>query len=154
MKKINLFTPIMLVFEGNYIHKTICKHLMNKGICSVKELCLHNEERLQGFKGIKEKSIETIKSIIDKYGLHLGMAEKELSEYAKDMPSFQLPKKNNNHPKIDWEQRRYEIARGAYLQLFNEILDGKIDDGDAAVVSVRHAESLILELQTKCIKNQ
>ena len=40
MKKINLFTPIMLVLEGNYIHKTICKHLMNQGICSMKELCI------------------------------------------------------------------------------------------------------------------
>ena len=154
MKKTNLFTPIILVFDGNYIHKTICKHLMNQGICSMKELCLQNEESLRGFKGIKDKSIESIKSILDEHGLHLGMDERELAVYAKDMPSFQFPKKANNQPKIDWEQRRYEIARGAYLQLFNEILDGKIDDGDAAVVSVRHAESLILELQTKCIKNQ
>ena len=82
MKKINLFTPIMLVLEGNYIHKTICKHLMNQGICSVKELCMLNMESLQGFKGIKVKSIATIKSVIAEYGLHLGMDENELAEYA------------------------------------------------------------------------
>ena len=153
MKKINLFTPVMLVFDGNYIHKTICKHLMNQGICSVKELCMHNKESLQGLKGIKDKSLVTIKSVIADYGLHLGMNESELVEYAKDMPSFQFPKKANNSPKIDWEQRRYEIARGAYLQLFDDILDSKIDEDDAAIESVRYAESLILELQSKHHKN-
>jgi len=153
MKKINLFTPIMLVLEGNYIHKTICKHLMNQGICSMKELCRNNKEDLLGFKGIKDKSIATIKSVIAEYGLHLGMDENGLAEYAKDMPSFQFPKKAINLPKIDWEQRRYEIARGAYLQLFNEILDSKINEDDAAIESVRYAESLILELQSKHHKN-
>lgn len=83
MKKINLFTPIMLVLEGNYIHKTICKHLMNQGICSMKELCMHNKESLQGFKGIKNKSLATIKSVIAEYGLHLGMDESELLNMPK-----------------------------------------------------------------------
>lgn len=34
MKKINLSTPIMLVLEENYIHKTICKHLMNQAFAA------------------------------------------------------------------------------------------------------------------------
>ena len=147
MKKINLFTPIMLVFDGNYIHKTICKHLMNQGICSMKELCLHNKECLLGFKGIKDKSLATIKSVIVEYGLHLGMDESELAEYAKDMPSFQFPKKANNPSKIDWEQRRYEIAKDAYIAFFQEIIEKDVQADDAAKASVLFAECLILELQ-------
>ena len=147
MKKINLSTPIILVLEENYIHKTICKHLMNQGICSVKELCMLNMESLQGFKGIKDKSIATIKSVIAEYGLHLGMDENELAEYAKDMPSFQFPKKANNLPKIDWEQRRYEITKSVYTALIKETLTKVIPTDETAHASVMYADCLVLQLQ-------
>ena len=141
MKKINLSTPIMLVLEGNYIHKTICKHLMNQGICSMKELCM------QGFKGFKNKSLATIKSVIAEYGLHLGMDESELAEYAKDMPFFQFPKKANNLPKIDWEQRRYEIAKSVYTALIKETLTKVLPTDETANASVMYADCLVLQLQ-------
>lgn len=147
MKKINLFIPIMLVFKGNYIHKTICKHLMNQGICSMKELCKNNKEDLLRFKGIKDKSIATIMAIIAEYGLHLGMDESELAEYAKDMPSFQFPKKANNLPKIDWEQRRYEIAKSVYTALIKETLTKVLPTDETANASVMYADCLVLQLQ-------
>ena len=117
MKKINLFTPIMLVFDGNYIHKTICKHLMNQGICSLMDLCMHSEEYLQAFKGIKEKSIETIQTILAEYELSLDMDEGDIAKYVVQMPPIQFPKKYITPSKIYWEQRRYEIAKDAYVVL-------------------------------------
>ena len=75
------------------------------------------------------------------------MDESELAEYAKDMPSFQFPKKANNLPKIDWEQRRYEIAKDAYIAFFQEIIEKDVQADDAAKASVLFAECLILELQ-------
>ncbi|MBQ2855747.1 MAG: hypothetical protein IJE78_01285 [Bacteroidaceae bacterium] len=147
MKKISLNTPLMLVLNGNYIHKTICKHLMNQGICSIRELCMYDEESLKGLKGIKEKSIVTIKSVLAEYGLHLGMCDSLTAEYAKDMPAVQLPKNASTLPKIDWEQRRYEISKDAYIAFFPEIIEKGIQADEAAKASVLFAECLILELQ-------
>ena len=104
-------------------------------------------ESLQGFKCIKNKSIATIMSIIAEYGLHLGMDESELAEYAKDMPSFQFPKKANNLPKIDWEQRRYEIAKSVYTALIKETLTKVLPTDETANASVMYADCLVLQLQ-------
>lgn len=149
MKKISLNTPIVLVFTGNYIHKTICKHLMNQGICSLRDLCMNSEENLKGLRGVKEKSIGTIKSILAEYSLYLGMDESQVAEYARDMPSVQLPKKDNNLPKIDWEQRRYEIAKNVYAAFVQEATLSSVPADETAKASVMYADCLILQLQIK-----
>ena len=148
MKKINLFTPIMLVFDGNYTHKTICKHLMNHGICSLMDLCMHSEEYLQAFKGIKEKSIETIQSILAEYGLCLNMDEGDIAKYVVQMPPIQYPKKDSTPPKIDWEQRRYEIAKDAYAVLITDISQENFSANTIAQSAVEYADCLLLQLQT------
>ena len=154
MKKINLFTPIMLVFDGNYIHKTICKHLMNQGICSLMDLCMHSEEYLQAFKGIKEKSIETIQTILAEYELSLDMDEGDIAKYVVQMPPIQFPKKDSTPSKIDWEQRRYEIAKDAYVVLITDISQENFSANTIAQSAVEYADCLLLQLQTIQMRNK
>lgn len=151
MKRINIHTPLLLFLDDSSRHKTICRYLMNQGICSIAELCQSEEETLRTLGGINNRDIAIVKSSLACYGLHLDMGRSELEAYMQGMPDIKLPE-TVFHASVsseEWEQRRYETAKEIYLAFMPDILTKGISAEQAAGASVLFAECLITELRTE-----
>lgn len=106
MRKINIHTPLQLFLDDSSRHKTICRHLMSQGICSIAELCQSEEESLRTFGNINNRDIAVVKSSLACYGLHLDMGRSELETYMQGMPDIKCPE-TVTHASVsseEWEQ--------------------------------------------------
>ena len=151
MRRINIHTPLQLFLDDSSRHKTIFRHLMRQGICSIAELCQSEEETLRTFGDINNRDIAVVKSFLAYYGLHLDMGCSELEAYMQGMPAIKSPE-TVSHASVspeEWEQRRYETAKEIYLAFMSDILTKGISAEEAAGASVLFAECLITELRTE-----
>ena len=151
MRRINIHTPLQLFLDDSSRHKTIFRHLMRQGICSIAELCQSEEETLRTFGDINNRDIAVVKSFLAYYGLHLDMGCSELEAYMQGMPAIKSPE-TVSHASVspeEWEQRRYETAKEIYLAFMPDILTKGISAEVAADASVLFAECLITELKAE-----
>lgn len=87
-------------------------------ISTLRQLCQMRAKALLGKRGLGERCLELIEKTLQSIGLELDMSETEIAEYER---TFQNANRTESCPppdydEIDWEARRYELAKALYLR--------------------------------------
>lgn len=123
---------------------TRIRHMFHmKGITTVRDLCLQNKRDLMKTREVGIRSIRQIETILEPYGLRLGMYETELDEYARAAQSENkaLTDASLSEEKEEkkWEQRRYEIAREMFVQ-HRMLAVAAVKEADDLIAVLRHGQ--------------
>ena len=106
---------------------------------SIRDLCRYSRLDLMKMRHCGRKTIGRIEAVLNRYGLQLGMTDRELDEYARTAPRESTALAAASAPEdteaAKWEQRRYEIAKEMFVQ--HRML---------AVAAVKEADDLIAAL--------
>lgn len=105
-EKVDIEQPICLYDFGHNYNVRIQRILRDNHIVTIRELCRQPKRNLLGLHDFGKNSIWKIETLLENYGLCLGMSDKELDEYA----GILSPEQEKAEAAL-WEQRRYEIAR-------------------------------------------
>ena len=139
MERIDIGQNVNLFRFRDTLDARIRRMFRVNGITTVRDLCLQNKRDLLKTREVGIRSIRLIETILESYGLWLGMHETELDEYARAAPKERKVPTAASAPEeteaAKWEQRRYEIAKEMFVQ--HRML---------AVAAVKEADDLIAAL--------
>ena len=111
--KYPLDTPLPTIDFGS-LDLRIQPVFYKNGITTLRQLCQMSSKNLTQYTGIGKNSFYAIEKTIQAIGLELDMTEKEIADYER---SFNNADENPTvHNEIDWEARRYELAKELYLR--------------------------------------
>ncbi len=106
---------------------------------SIRDLCRYSRLDLMKMRHCGRKTIGRIEAVLNRYGLQLGMTDRELDEYARtaqrESTALAAVSAPEDTEAAKWEQRRYEIAKEMFVQ--HRML---------AVAAVKEADDLIAAL--------
>lgn len=109
---------------------------------SIRDLCRYSRLDLMKMRHCGRKTIGRMEAVLNRYGLQLGMTDRELTEYAHTaqrertaLAAASALEETEDTEAAKWEQRRYEIAREMFVQ--HRML---------AVAAVKEADDLIAAL--------
>jgi len=106
---------------------------------SIRDLCRYSRLDLMKMRHCGRKTIGRIEAVLNRYGLQLGMTDRELDEYARtaqrESTALAAASAPEDTEAAKWEQRRYEIAKEMFVQ--HRML---------AVAAVKEADDLIAAL--------
>lgn len=106
---------------------------------SIRDLCRYSRLDLMKMRHCGRKTIGRIEAVLNRYGLQLGMTDRELDEYARtaqrESRALAAASAPEDTEAAKWEQRRYEIAKEMFVQ--HRML---------AVAAVKEADDLIAAL--------
>lgn len=81
-EKIDIEQPVCLYDFGHNYNVRIQRILRDNHIITIRELCRQPKRNLLGLHDFGKNSIWKIETLLENYGLCLGMSDKELDEYA------------------------------------------------------------------------
>ena len=121
---------------------------------TISDLIYSQKYELRKIRGVGKKCIQAWGDFLKVYGLHIGMTEYEIYQYESEETSNCSTEETSNcgtESSVDWEQRRYEIAKEMLPIIY---YDDKPDEGEdyltlqqTANEAVRFADALIKELK-------
>lgn len=112
MGKIDISQSMRSLDFGPKYNGRIQRACRDFDIATIRDLCQCSGKDLMKIRGIGKRCIEEIESVLEGYGLHLGMLTQEMDEYA----GATLPEGEDGTDAGLWEQRRYEVAREMFVR--------------------------------------
>ena len=110
MKKICLQTKL----QDCHMHQRYIKTITMGSKETISDLVYSQKYELRKIRGIGAKCIQAWEDFLKVYGLHIGMTEYEIYQYEAEETSNCSTEETSNcrtESPVDWEQRRYEIAK-------------------------------------------
>ena len=110
MKKISLQTKL----EDCHIHQRYINTITMGSKKTISDLIYSQKYELRKIRGVGKKCIQAWGDFLKVYGLHIGMTEYEIYQYESEETSNCSTEETSNcgtESSVDWEQRRYEIAK-------------------------------------------
>ena len=142
MKKISLQTNL----QDCHVHQRYINTITMGSNKTISDLVYSQKYELRKIRGVGKKCVQAWEDFLKVYGLHIGMTEYEIYQYESEETS-----NCRTESSVDWEQRRYEIAKEMLPIIY---YDDKPAEGEdyltlpqIANEAVRFADALIKELK-------
>ena len=150
MKKISLQTKL----QDCHVHQRYINTITMGSKKTISDLVYSQKYELRKIRGVGKKCIQAWEDFLKVYGLHIGMTEYEIYQYESEETSNCSSEETSNcrtESSVDWEQRRYEIAKEMLPIIY---YDDKPAEGEdyltlpqIANEAVRFADTLIKKLK-------
>lgn len=144
MKKISLQTKL----QDCHVHQRYIKMMTMGYKETISDLVYSQKYELRRIRGIGKRCIEAWEDFLKVYGLHIGMTEYEIYQYESEGTSNCSSEETSNcrtESSVDWEQRRYEIAKTMLpiiyannkLNALQEYVDGAVNIADTLIKKLK-----------------
>ena len=118
MERIDIGQNVNLFRFRDTLDARIRRMFRVNGITTVRDLCLQNKRDLLKTREVGIRSIRLIETILESYGLWLGMHETELDEYARAAQKERKVPAAASAPEeteaAKWEQRKRDVRTAPY----------------------------------------